>query len=280
MQILQVIHGAAEKRLRTPRIHEALEALASIGVLDPAEAAELAAAYRFFRRLINGLRMLRGSAQDLFLPNLESDEYVHLARRMGYAPELGWTPAQKLHLDFETHSAGIRAFVERRLGREVSRAPSVTVADLVLSDAVAEGPRLAALAERGSAILPCGLRPIAGEAERRRSSRALRSLPATFSPTGPTPTWPSTTGRASCTPSPIPAAPAPDAVPTHAGDCELFSAASSSPTPSCGIRCSSTISFVPRGAGPAHAAGSGAGTKQLLSELARRFQSVQAACRA
>ena len=171
VQILQVIHGAAERRLRTPRIHEALDALASIGVLDPAEAEELAAAYRFFRRLINGLRMLRGSAQDLFLPPLESDEYLHLARRMGYAPETGWTPAQKLHLDFETHSAGIRAFVERHFGRgSLPGSASVTVADLVLSDAVPEGPRLAALAERGfrePARAFVNLRRIAGEAERR-----------------------------------------------------------------------------------------------------------------
>ena len=85
VQILQVMHGAAEKRLRTPRIHEALEALASIGVLEQSEAAELVRAYHFFRHLINGLRMLRGSAQDLFLPGLDSDEYLHLARRMGYA---------------------------------------------------------------------------------------------------------------------------------------------------------------------------------------------------
>jgi glutamate-ammonia-ligase adenylyltransferase len=171
VQILQVIHGAAERRLRTSRIHEALEALASIGVLDPAEAGELAAAYRFFRRLINGLRMLRGSAQDLFLPPLESDEYLHLARRMDYSPEQGWTPAQKLHLDFETHSAGIRAFVERHFGRgSLPGSPSVTVADLVLSDAIPEGPRLAALAERGfrePARAFVNLRHIAGEAERR-----------------------------------------------------------------------------------------------------------------
>ena len=75
------------ERLRTPRIHEALDALASIGVLEQGEALELVAAYRFFRRLINGLRMLRGSAQDLVLPALDSAEYLHLARRMGYEPD-------------------------------------------------------------------------------------------------------------------------------------------------------------------------------------------------
>jgi glutamate-ammonia-ligase adenylyltransferase len=171
VQILQVMHGATEKRLRTPRIHEALEALASIGLVEEAEAAELVAAYRFLRRLINGQRMLRGSAQDLVLPALESDEYLHLARRMGYAPEPDITPVQKLHLDFEAHTAGVRAFVERHFGRDsLPGAPVVTAADLILSDAMPEELARRALLERGfsdPARAYLNLRHIAGEAERR-----------------------------------------------------------------------------------------------------------------
>jgi glutamate-ammonia-ligase adenylyltransferase len=152
VQILQVMHGATERRLRTPRIHEALQTLASIGVVEESEARELVAAYRFFRRLINGLRMLRGSAKDLVLPGLESHEYVHLARRMGYAAETESTPGQKLHLDFETHTAAVRAFVQRHFGRDsLPGAPVVTVADLVLSDEVPEELAHRALSERGFA---------------------------------------------------------------------------------------------------------------------------------
>ena len=152
VQILQVMHGATEMRLRTPRIHEALHTLASIGVVEEAEAQDLIAAYRFFRRLINGLRMLRGSAQDLVLPGLDSHEYVHLARRMGYAAEPDSSPAQKLHLDFETHTAAVRAFVQRHFGRDsLPGAPVVTVADLVLSDDVPEELAHRALSDRGFA---------------------------------------------------------------------------------------------------------------------------------
>jgi glutamate-ammonia-ligase adenylyltransferase len=152
VQILQVMHGATERRLRTPRIHEALHTLASIGVVEESEAGELVAAYRFFRRLINGLRMLRGSARDLVLPGLDSHEYVHLARRMGYTAEPESTPAQKLHLDFETHTAAVRAFVQRHFGRDsLPGAPVVTVADLILSDEVPEELAHRALAERGFA---------------------------------------------------------------------------------------------------------------------------------
>ena len=180
VQVLQVTHGAAEAKLRTPRIHEALDALASVGLVDTTEAEELVSAYRFFRHLINGLRMLRGSAQDLFLPGLDSDEYLHLARRMGYPPEAELSPARKLHLDFETHSAEVRAFVERYFGREtLPGAPKITVADIVLSSAVPEEPARAALEEKGfanpaRAIL--NLRQIAGEADRRPLFARLATL--------------------------------------------------------------------------------------------------------
>ena len=118
MQILQVIHGARHPRLRTPRISRGAGRAGPGGVLSAGGGERLAAAYGFLRRLINGLRMLRGSAQDLFLPPLDSDEYVHLARRMGYARGRALAPEQQLHLDFETATAAVRAFVERHFGRE------------------------------------------------------------------------------------------------------------------------------------------------------------------
>jgi [glutamine synthetase] adenylyltransferase / [glutamine synthetase]-adenylyl-L-tyrosine phosphorylase len=171
VQILQVQHGTEEPRLRTPRIHEALDALASIGVLGQGEATDLVSDYRFFRRLINGLRMLRGSAKDLVLPGLASTEYLHLARRMGYEPDAQITPAQKLHLDFEAHTASVRAFVERHFGRDsLPGARAATVADVVLSDAVPADLAQRALAARGfadPARAVDNLRLIAGEAEQR-----------------------------------------------------------------------------------------------------------------
>jgi glutamate-ammonia-ligase adenylyltransferase len=81
--------------------------------------------------------MLRGSALDLFLPEPSSDEYLHLARRMGYAADEELTPVQRLRLDFDTHTAFVRAFVEEHFGREILPVPGVgNVADLILSDAL------------------------------------------------------------------------------------------------------------------------------------------------
>lgn len=137
VQILQCQFGKNNVSLRTPRIHVALKELTEAGILSGDEEIRLVHSYHFFRKLINGLRMLRGSADDLFLPGVDSDEYVHLARRMGYRKQKGLSPSQNLHLEFETRTAQVRSFVETHLGRP--SAPDLftgNAADLVLSDSM------------------------------------------------------------------------------------------------------------------------------------------------
>lgn len=139
VQLLQVGFGVDRPVLRTPRIWEALDSLAAEGILLELEAERLRPAYIFFRRLINSLRMLRGSARDLMLPALDSDEYMHLARRMGYRAGVALSPARQLHLEFETHTASIRVFVEAHLGRAALPGPAGgNVADLILSESLPE----------------------------------------------------------------------------------------------------------------------------------------------
>ena len=139
MQILLVTHGRTDPTLRTPSIHEALDAFAVAGVLDSAEAKRLRRSYQFLRRLINGLRMLRGNARDLFLPPVESLEYAHLARRTGYIDSEQLSAAQQLQIEFDSRTAAVRAFVERHLGRETlpGDAPG-NAADLVLTEGLDE----------------------------------------------------------------------------------------------------------------------------------------------
>jgi glutamate-ammonia-ligase adenylyltransferase len=150
VQMLQVLHGHTTPAVRTPRIHAALEALAQAGILSPDESTRLLTAYDFLRRLINAMRMLRGSAKDLFLPAPAADEYAHLARRMGYAETETLSAAQRLHLDFETHTAVVRAFVEHHFGRAaLARPHSGTVADLILSAAVPPDAQAAILQQAG-----------------------------------------------------------------------------------------------------------------------------------
>jgi len=135
VQILQVTYGKDFPQLRTPHINKALAALHGAGVLSEEETRRLSEAYRFLRHLINGMRMLRGSARDLFLPSVESDEYAHLARRMGYQRGGPLDPQEQLRIDFEKHTALVRLFAERHFGRDSLPGPGVgTVADLILGD--------------------------------------------------------------------------------------------------------------------------------------------------
>ncbi|MCJ7593990.1 MAG: hypothetical protein MUO52_04365, partial [Desulfobacterales bacterium] len=135
VQILQVTCGKDFPQLRTPHINEALAALHGGGVLSEEETRRLSEAYRFLRHLINGMRMLRGSARDLFLPSVESHEFAHLARRMGYQRGGPLDPQEQLRIDFEKHTATARAFIERHFGRDSLPGPGVgTVADLILGD--------------------------------------------------------------------------------------------------------------------------------------------------
>ncbi len=135
VQILQVMLGRNNPALRTPRIHEALSALVTAGEIDQEESERLVGAYRFLRQLINGLRMLRGNAQDLFLPDVGSLEFMHLARRAGYRGRGNLTPAEELRVEFETRTAEVRAFVEEQLGKEALPGNAAgNIADLVVTE--------------------------------------------------------------------------------------------------------------------------------------------------
>jgi [glutamine synthetase] adenylyltransferase / [glutamine synthetase]-adenylyl-L-tyrosine phosphorylase len=135
VQILQVMHGCTYPELRTPRIHQALHALKDAEILSPGEVLRLLDAYDFLRRLINGMRMLRGSARDLFLPAPDSAEFTHLARRMGYERGGPLSPSDRLRVDFEMHSAAVRVFAEQTFGGDTLPGRGMgTVVDLVLSE--------------------------------------------------------------------------------------------------------------------------------------------------
>jgi len=180
VQILQVMYGSDVPELRTPRIDESLGALTDVGVISGEETTSLSRAYAFLRHLINGMRMLRGSAKDLFLPAVESDEFAHLARRMGYERGGPLDPAQQLYLDFETHTATVRGFLERHFGRDALPGQRIgTVADLILSEDVSDDLRDRILNQAGfknpkRALV--NLKGLAGEGGRRDTFAKLALL--------------------------------------------------------------------------------------------------------
>jgi glutamate-ammonia-ligase adenylyltransferase len=101
VQYLQIMHGADHPMLRTPSTLEALDGLCQARILSREECNDLRRAYLLLRTLIDALRIVRGNARDLVLPQRDSQEFKFLARRMGYTG-LDWKEsAEKLDRDVQ-----------------------------------------------------------------------------------------------------------------------------------------------------------------------------------
>lgn len=85
VQGLQMTFGHLYPELRTTNTRAALRALEAVGILTPEERIRLRDAYRFLRRVIDALRMVRGDARDLAVPAADSEELEFLVRRLQYA---------------------------------------------------------------------------------------------------------------------------------------------------------------------------------------------------
>jgi len=114
VQYLQVIHGKNFPEIRTPSTLEAMKGLSEVGLISETEEDQLKKAYLFLRSLIDSLRMVRGNAQDLVLPNREADEFKFLARRLGYT-EGDWEEgAEKLYDLIYYHMESAHQFFKNR----------------------------------------------------------------------------------------------------------------------------------------------------------------------
>ncbi|HUK55771.1 MAG TPA: hypothetical protein VLY20_03855 [Nitrospiria bacterium] len=113
-QYLQIEHGRDHPELRTPNTLEALDQLRRLRILAGDEHDRLREAYLFLRNLIDGLRMVRGNARDLILPDVASEEFKFLARRLGYH-ETGWEKsAGALDRDVRRHMKAVDRFFSGR----------------------------------------------------------------------------------------------------------------------------------------------------------------------
>ena len=113
-QYLQLQHGRAHPELRTPATLDALDGLQALGLLAEDAHRDLREAYVFWRRVADGLRMVRGNARDLLLPEDDSEALGFLARRLGY-PGAGWRQAgAAVARDVVRHRERARAFFDGR----------------------------------------------------------------------------------------------------------------------------------------------------------------------
>jgi glutamate-ammonia-ligase adenylyltransferase len=115
-QYLQVMHGHDHPSLHTPNTLQALAALVNAGLVARTDGAGLRKAYVFIRMLVDGLRMVRGNTKDLVLPPPDSEEFVSLARRVGYTRDDWRAGARDLHSDIQQHMILTKTFFERTFG--------------------------------------------------------------------------------------------------------------------------------------------------------------------
>jgi glutamate-ammonia-ligase adenylyltransferase len=113
VQYFQLMHGHRFPILRTPNTMQALAGLVDCGIVTRQDGENLRKAYFFIRMLIDGLRMVRGNAKDRVLPPVDSDEFIFLARRVGYTTDDWQAGARHLQTDIEQHMKHVQEFFER-----------------------------------------------------------------------------------------------------------------------------------------------------------------------
>ena len=113
VQYLQLLNGAEHPEIRLPSTLDALERLRQLQIVGENDYRLLRSSYLFLRQLIDALRIVRGDASDLLLPE-SADEFKSLARRMGYQEADRAKDAERL-------AADIRGTMEKVHGYFVAR---------------------------------------------------------------------------------------------------------------------------------------------------------------
>jgi glutamate-ammonia-ligase adenylyltransferase len=111
VQGLQIMHGHDKPELRQPNTGASLASLLRIGFISTEDYVTLQQALDFLRRLIQGLRIVRGNAKDLTVPDVDSDQFAFLARRLGYEADV-----KKLQEDIQRQMANVRDVSRKLLG--------------------------------------------------------------------------------------------------------------------------------------------------------------------
>lgn len=114
VQLLQIVHGRRDERLREPNTLRALAALAAEGYVARSDADTLADAYRFLRTLEHRLQIVR----DIQTHDLPPDR----AARTTLARSLGLDGADALQVEFERQTSLVRGLHERLFYRPLLEA--------------------------------------------------------------------------------------------------------------------------------------------------------------
>jgi glutamate-ammonia-ligase adenylyltransferase len=113
VQYLQLLHGHERPELRPASTLAALDRLRAGELVTAEEHGALRAGYLFWREVADALRVVRGNAGDLLLPEVGTDEHGFLARRLGY-PGGRAEAGALLARDVARHRDALAAVYDRR----------------------------------------------------------------------------------------------------------------------------------------------------------------------
>jgi glutamate-ammonia-ligase adenylyltransferase len=110
VQGLQITHGYRNPGLRLTNTRDAMAGLADLGVLSSDDYVRLRKAHTFLRWLMDALRVVRGNAKDLTVPQADSEEFAFLARRLRYGSDIA-----QLQDDLARHTVFVQELGARLL---------------------------------------------------------------------------------------------------------------------------------------------------------------------
>jgi glutamate-ammonia-ligase adenylyltransferase len=110
IQYLQLLNGKEHPEIRVPTTLEALSHLRRLQIVRESDFRLLQSSYLFLRNVIDALRIVRGDASDLVLPEESTDEFKSLARRMGYREKDRVKSAARLAADIRESMEAAHAY--------------------------------------------------------------------------------------------------------------------------------------------------------------------------
>jgi glutamate-ammonia-ligase adenylyltransferase len=142
VQLLQLVHGRVDQRLRTPNTWLGLEALSTYGYVGRADSAEMDRAYRMLRALEHRIQLFRLQRTHV-LPS-GADDLRRLGRSFGFRND----PAQQLTQLWRKHALEVRRLHEKLFYRPLLAAAARLSTDEARLTPEAANARLAALGYR------------------------------------------------------------------------------------------------------------------------------------
>jgi [glutamine synthetase] adenylyltransferase / [glutamine synthetase]-adenylyl-L-tyrosine phosphorylase len=111
VQGLQMTYGREIEALRQTNTRDAMAALAAANLLSQDDYTRLRKAHTFLRWLIDSLRVVRGNARDVTVPQEGSEEFAFLARRLLYGND-----TERLRDELIRYTADVQEINKRLLG--------------------------------------------------------------------------------------------------------------------------------------------------------------------